>query len=104
MQFREMFQLAIELRKKYQALEIQKYGQEWQVNDLLTGFVGDVGDLAKLIQAEVGKRKIIGHQEKLEHELVDCLWSILVIADKCQIDLEEVFPREMQKLNNQITR
>lgn len=57
----------------------------------MLGFVGDVGDLAKLIQANAGIRDIDDCKAKLGHELSDCLWSIMVLANKCGIDLEAEF-------------
>jgi NTP pyrophosphatase (non-canonical NTP hydrolase) len=56
---------------------------------LALGLVGDVGDLAKLVQAAEGVREIEDVKTKLEHELADILWSIIVIADRSGVDLEE---------------
>jgi NTP pyrophosphatase (non-canonical NTP hydrolase) len=55
--------------------------------------MGDVGDLAKLVQAKEGIREIANVDEKLAHELADCLWCVLVLANKYHIDLEGAFPR-----------
>jgi NTP pyrophosphatase (non-canonical NTP hydrolase) len=58
-----------------------------------------VGDLAKLIQADAGVRTIDGYKEKLGHELSDCLWSILVLAKKCGVDLEAEFIRNTREIS-----
>lgn len=73
-------------------------GNVWTTQELALGFVGDVGDLAKRIQAHSGVRDIDGCQAKLGHELADCLWSIIVLADKCGIDLEAEFVRNTEGL------
>jgi hypothetical protein len=39
--------------------------------------VGDVGDLMKLVMAKEGAREIQDVDEKLQHELAACLWSVL---------------------------
>jgi NTP pyrophosphatase (non-canonical NTP hydrolase) len=70
---------------------------------LALGFVGDVGDLAKLVMAESGVRHIPGAKEKLAHELADCLWSILVLADTFDVDLEQAFLQTMDDLEQHIT-
>jgi len=67
------------------------------------GLVGDVGDLVKLVQAQNRKREIEDSQEKLAHELSDCLWSILIIAKKYDIDLEKAFMETMDSLDKEIS-
>ncbi|MBD8527863.1 MazG nucleotide pyrophosphohydrolase domain-containing protein [Pseudomarimonas arenosa] len=99
MTFRELQQRALELNGLYERLEIEKYGRVWTAQELALGFVGDVGDLAKLIQAHVGVRSIDNCQEKLGHELADCLWSIMVLAQKCGIDLESEFVKNTKEIS-----
>lgn len=82
---------AIHLNELYEQLETKRYGRVWTTQELALGLMGDVGDLAKLIQAHVGVRTIDDHKAKLGHELSDCLWSILVLANKCGVDLEAEF-------------
>jgi NTP pyrophosphatase (non-canonical NTP hydrolase) len=60
--------------------------------------VGDVGDLAKLIQAANGVRNIPDVNKKLAHELSDCLWSVIVVANLHGIDLEQAFMSTMDDL------
>lgn len=75
----------------------------WTVDNYMSGFVGDVGDLSKLIMARSGYRDADDLQERLEHELADCLWSILVIADEVGVDIEAVYRRSMDALLRQIS-
>jgi NTP pyrophosphatase (non-canonical NTP hydrolase) len=65
----------------------------WSTGDLALGFVGDVGDLAKLIMAVDGRRVIPDAEAKLGHELADCLWSVLVLAGRYDVDLVTEFAR-----------
>ena len=44
-------------------------------------FLGDVGDLAKLVQGKAGVRDRVDLDATLAHELADCLWSIFTLAD-----------------------
>jgi NTP pyrophosphatase (non-canonical NTP hydrolase) len=89
---------ALQLNELYEQLEIKKYGRVWTTEELALGFVGDVGDLAKLIQANAGIRNIDDCRAKLGHELSDCLWSIIVLANKCGIDLEAEFVKNTREL------
>jgi NTP pyrophosphatase (non-canonical NTP hydrolase) len=68
----------------------------------MAGFVGDVGDLSKIIMAKNNLRSMENVNEKLEHELNDCLWSVMVLASKFGIDLEESFPKAMDALKKRI--
>jgi NTP pyrophosphatase (non-canonical NTP hydrolase) len=91
MKLEDLEKLALQVNDLYERAERKRYGRVWTTEDLALGFVGDVGDLAKLIQANAGIRRIDDCQTKLGHELSDCLWSILVLANKCGIDLEAEF-------------
>ena len=62
-----------------------------------------MGDLVKLIIAKNNFRKIEAVDEKLAHELADCLWSVIIIADELGINLEDEFLRNMEKLKERIT-
>ena len=96
--------LALRLNELYEQLEIKRYGRVWTTEELALGFVGDVGDLAKLIQADAGVRHIDDCKAKLGHELSDCLWSIIVLAHKCGIDLQAEFVRNTTELTEYVSR
>ncbi|WP_201314615.1 nucleotide pyrophosphohydrolase [Dyella sp. EPa41] len=98
MEFSDLETSALRLNDLYEQLEIKRWGRVWTTTELALGFVGDVGDLAKLIQANAGIRDIDDCKAKLGHELSDCLWSILVLANKCGIDLEAEFARNTSEL------
>lgn len=103
MKFGDLERSALQLNKLYEQLEIKNWGRVWTTEELALGFVGDVGDLAKLIQANAGVRDIDDCKAKLGHELSDCLWSIIVLANKCGIDLEEEFVRNTQELAEHVS-
>ena len=91
MEFQEIIQKANEIKKKY-AVQNKKLGRKkWRAADYYQGFVGDVGDLGKLIMAKNNLRHYKNQNKKLAHELADCLWSILVLSDELGIDLEKEF-------------
>jgi NTP pyrophosphatase (non-canonical NTP hydrolase) len=98
MKLSDLEKSAVQLNELYEELEIKRYGRVWTTEEIALGFVGDVGDLAKLIQANAGIRTIDDCKAKLGHELADCLWSIIVLANKCGIDLEAEFVRNTRDL------
>lgn len=102
MEFQEIIAQARALRQKYAAMEEKRHGTSWTGEELALGFVGDVGDLAKLVVAVEGKRSIPNARERLTHELADCLWSVIVLADRYEIDLETAFTTTMAELNQHL--
>lgn len=103
MKFSDLERSALQLNELYEQLEVKRYGRVWTTQELALGFMGDVGDLAKLIQANAGVRSIDDCKAKLGHELSDCLWSILILANKCGIDLEAEFVRNTAELAEYVT-
>ena len=86
------------MRARFAAAETARGGQPWTRAELAQGFVGDVGALMKLLMAKDGRRAAPAGCEsaaaldtKLAHELADCLWSVLVLAEASGVDLERAF-------------
>jgi NTP pyrophosphatase (non-canonical NTP hydrolase) len=103
MYFQQLIEQARAIRSKYADLERSKYGREWSGEELMLGFVGDVGDLVKIVQAKEGIRGLENVDEALAHELSDCLWSVIILADKYNIDLEKAFAKTMDDLDNRLS-
>ena len=97
MEFQTLIQKAQVLRDEF-ALQEARRGKRWGLTEHFQGFVGDVGDLGKLIMAQQGLRPGSDIDKRLVHELADCLWSILIIADELHIDLEQGFLATMEDL------
>jgi NTP pyrophosphatase (non-canonical NTP hydrolase) len=104
MEFNDLIQRALSIRARYRAYEQEQYGIPWSNEELALGFVGDVGDLAKLVMAANGRRTIPEAEQKLAHELSDCLWSVIVLANVHGIDLEQAFLRTMDDLEQWIQK
>jgi len=88
---------SLKIREKYKKLEIKKDGSKWSTEQLIKGFMKDVNDLFNLVKSNSEK-------EKLKHELSDCLWSVLVLADEFNIDIEQSFLENMNKLEKRINK
>jgi len=102
LEFQELIDRALQIRAQYGELEQTRYGRLWENDEIALGFVGDVGDLAKLVIAQNGVRDIPDAREKLAHELSDCLWSVIVLAHNYGLDLETDFMKNMDWLSQQI--
>ncbi|GIF40518.1 nucleotide pyrophosphohydrolase [Actinoplanes xinjiangensis] len=84
---------ALEIAELYDRQRTAAGRRIWSTGDLALGFVGDVGDLAKLVMAVDGRRIIPDAEARLGHELADCLWSVLVLAGRYDVDLVAEFTR-----------
>lgn len=98
-----LIQKAIKLRQLYKQFEKNKFGRSWTPAEIAQGFVGDVGDLQKLVMVKSGIRETDDVDQKLAHELADCLWSIIILADEYGVDLEKEFYRTMTEIEERIT-
>ena len=102
MELEKIIHRAIDLRRQYEVKETHLYGAPSTIMDIARGFAGDVNNLTKLIEAEQGQRKIANSKEKLEAHLAHCLWSVVVIAQKQEVDLESAFVEAMDRLENHL--
>lgn len=99
---KDLQERALEIAAKYDELNLKAGRGKWDGKDYAMGFVGDVGDLTKLVQAKEGVRVKDDVDAQLAHELSDCLWSILVLAKQYDVDLEKEFVKTMDELKTRI--
>ncbi|MEV5878006.1 MazG nucleotide pyrophosphohydrolase domain-containing protein [Streptomyces sp. NPDC052101] len=99
----ELQQQAMRVHDLYDRLNRHERGRVWTREEFMLGFAGDVGDLAKLVMAEEGARDMPGGRAALEHELADCLWSVLILAQRYGVDLETAYRRTMAELETSIS-
>ena len=105
MQFSDITDLATNVRDHYNDLQIADGHKIWTAQDRMAGFVGDVGDLSKLIMVKNKLRRgPVDIDKELAHELSDTLWSVIVIADELGINLEKAFTENMDELHKRIER
>ena len=102
MDFQELSRQARVVREAYTRETVLRYGRAWTPEEYMLGFLGDVGDLSKLVQGKAGVRDREGLDEALAHELADCLWSVLTLADCFDVDLEAAFTQTMAQLGEHL--
>ncbi len=89
---------AVGIAARYAELNKRHGTKAWTAKDRMMGFVTDVGELNDLVMAKEGLRHVDDVDAKLAHELSDCLWSILVLADNYSVDIEAAFMKTMDEL------
>jgi NTP pyrophosphatase (non-canonical NTP hydrolase) len=102
MDFQEITKRAMQVRGLYEEKEKELYGSPRTSEEIALGFAGDASNLEKLIGAENGKRKILNSRAMLEHQLANCLWSVVVLSNIYGVDLEKSFFIEMDRLETHL--
>ena len=93
----------MEIRTRFAEFEQARFRREWTKEEVMQGFVVDVGDLMKLVMAKSGIREVPDVDRKLAHELSDCLWCVLVLSRLYGIDIGREFMKTMDELDGWIT-
>ncbi len=102
MEFADLQARARAVRARYADMEAARYGRSWTTEEIMLGFLGDVGDLAKLVQGKAGVRPLEDLDGALAHELADCLWCVMTLADAYGVDLEDAFLSTMTELSEHL--
>lgn len=103
MELSESIERVKKIKQAYNVLNRVEGYKTWGANEYFQAFQGDVGDLAKLILARRGyafSQKDV--DAKLARELADCLWSILVLADELDVDIEYELQKTLHRLEEKI--
>lgn len=100
--FEALRQKALFIKNFYKEKQKLKGKNAWTADDYMLGFVTDIGELSELIAVKKGTRTIDDVDDKLEHELCDCLYSIIALADEFNIDLAAAFGKNMDSLAERI--
>ena len=59
----------LEIARRCDELNLAERGRTWTPEEIMLGFVGDVGDLAKLVMATEGARSDVGGRDELRSRL-----------------------------------
>lgn len=104
MDLQQLVEKAQKIKIKYDRVHELKKEKAWTVREFTQGLCGDTSVLSKLLLIKEGYLEGEGNEEKIKHEVFDCLWSILVIADELGIDLEKDFPKQAEILEAKIDK
>lgn len=90
----ELHAIASRIKQHNISLQIREAGRPWTTTETMLGFTNDVGTLSRLVMEHAQLRPSRGDLEsRIEHELADCLWSVLTLADELNVDLGQALVR-----------
>ena len=99
---KDLIKEAEAIRLKYEELNAKQGKSAWGIRDYAMRFMGDVGDLQKLVLDKENLRGVEDIDGKLAHELADCLWSVLIIANYYGLDLEKEFKSTLKYISKRV--
>lgn len=93
------------VRELYKQLEQRLHGSAWTPQEVMLGYLYDVGELGRLVMAAEDRWLHKGDlPRELEDKLSECLWWVLVLADRLGVDITKAFTAKMNDLDVQLTK
>jgi NTP pyrophosphatase (non-canonical NTP hydrolase) len=91
------------IREKYHRLEVKHHGSEWTVEEDALAFLTDAGLVGRLTMAQQGRWPVVMDADhELEHKLGECLWWLMVLAERMEIDAEGALEAFLTKTEEQL--
>lgn len=93
------------VRELYKQLEQRLHGSAWTPQEVMLGYLYDIGELGRLVMAAEDRWLHEGDlPRELEDKLSECLWWVLVLADRLGVDITKAFTAKMNDLDVQLTK
>jgi hypothetical protein len=94
---------AEQIRELYHQLELAHHGSEWTVEEDVLAFLTDAGLIGRLSMSQQGRWPKENTEEQLSHKLGECIWWLIIIANRTGIDINgalDGFLTKTEKLLN----
>lgn len=103
MNFSEVIERSINIRKLYHDLEQKYHEQEWTIEEDALAFLTDAGLVGRLTMSQQGRWPKEGETEaELEHKLGECIWWLIILAERMNINISEVMEKFLFKTENNL--
>lgn len=98
MRFSDAVSRSEKIRKAYHQLELKHHGSEWTTEEDALAFLTDAGLVGRLTMAHQGRWPTgKGEVHELEHKLGECIWWLLVLAKRMEIDAQSALEAFLTK-------
>jgi len=98
MNFSEVVERSVQIRKLYHHLEKHYHEKEWTVEEDALAFLTDAGLIGRLTMSQQGrwpsKRDTVS---ELEDKLGECIWWIIILAERMNINISEALEKFLSK-------
>ena len=103
MNFNEVVERSVQIRKLYHQLERRHHEKEWTIEEDALAFLTDAGLVGRLTMSEQGRWPIGGDTvPELEHKLGECIWWLIILAERINIDISETLENFLSKTERQL--
>jgi len=93
------------IRESYHQLEVQHHGSKWTTEEDALAFLTDAGLVGRLTMAREGRWPTENETDhELEHKLGECIWWVIVLAERMGIDVESALEDFLTKTEQQMGR
>ena len=95
--FNQVIERSKKIRERYHQLEKQHHGNEWTVEEDALAFLTDAGLVGRHTMSQQKRWPAKNTDTELEHKLGECIWWLIVLADRMNVDIEEVIEKFLVK-------
>jgi NTP pyrophosphatase (non-canonical NTP hydrolase) len=86
--FNDAVERSVRIRECYHQLERQYHEKEWSVEEDALAFLSDAGLVGRLTMSQQGRWPTDADSlPELEHKLGECIWWLMVLAKRMNIDI-----------------
>ena len=91
------------IRESYHQLEVQHHGSKWTTEEDALAFLTDAGLVGRMTMAREGRGPTENETDhQLEHKLGECIWWLIVLAERMGIDAESALGTFLTKTEQQL--
>ena len=87
--FQEVKERSLKIRKSYHELERIHHGFEWTVEEDALAFLTDAGLVGRYTMSKQGRWPNENTDIELQHKLGECIWWLIILAERMDIDINE---------------
>jgi len=95
--FDEIIDRALAIRKQYHELEQAHHGSKWTIEEDALAYLTDAGLVGRNIMSQQQRWPKADSQEELEHKLGENIWWLIVLADRSDIDIKKAVHKFLKK-------
>ncbi|MBP8776986.1 MAG: MazG-like protein [Bacteroidaceae bacterium] len=88
--FKDLIDRSLTIRERYHELEQKFHGNKWSIEEDALAFLTDAGLVGRLTMSQQGSwPKGDETNYELEHKLGECLWWLIILAKRMDIDIQQ---------------
>jgi len=89
---------SLKIRERYHELELLHHGSKWTVEEDALAFLTDAGLVGRLTMSQQGRWPAGETAEgQLEHKLGESIWWLVVLAERMDLDIQDVLNQFLTK-------